>query len=51
VTLVRTPVELSETPAEIRQPAARVGADNDDILLELGFTADEIAAFAGNRVI
>ena len=41
--LVRTPVHLTETPAEIRQPPPRTGEHTQEILCELGFTESEIA--------
>lgn len=40
-----TPVRLSETPGTIRQRAPLVGEHTDEVLQELGFRADDIAAF------
>ncbi|MEL6950063.1 MAG: CoA transferase [Pseudomonadota bacterium] len=41
---IRHPVQFSKTPAETRFDARSVGADTSDILSELGFDDDEIAA-------
>jgi len=40
------PVRFSETPGEAGRPGPRLGADSHDVLLEAGFTDDEIAALA-----
>lgn len=45
------PVRLSATPAEIRHRAPTLGEHTDEVLLELGFTEDEIAAFRLSQVI
>jgi crotonobetainyl-CoA:carnitine CoA-transferase CaiB-like acyl-CoA transferase len=45
------PVQLSATPAEIRHRAPTLGEHTDEVLLSLGFTFDEIAAFRVARVI
>ena len=45
------PVRLSATPAEIRHRAPTLGEHTDEILQELGFSADEIAQFRLARVI
>ncbi len=45
------PVRLSATPAEIRQRAPTLGEHTDEVLQELGFSADEIAQFRLARVI
>ena len=43
--LLRTPINLSKTPGEIRSPPPTVGEHNLEILTELGFTTEEIARF------
>jgi len=38
------PVKLSSTPARLRVPAPALGADNDAVFRELGYSAERIAA-------
>ncbi len=45
------PVQLSATPAEIRHRAPTLGEHTNSVLLELGFTEDEIAAFRAEGVV
>ncbi|MCH2324967.1 MAG: CoA transferase [Pseudomonadales bacterium] len=49
--VMRTPVELSETPGEIRSRAPTLGEHTGQIMEELGYSADEIAAFRENRIV
>jgi crotonobetainyl-CoA:carnitine CoA-transferase CaiB-like acyl-CoA transferase len=42
VTLTDTPFDLSETDAEIREPAPVLGQHNREVLREAGYSADEI---------
>ncbi|HKP86031.1 MAG TPA: CoA transferase [Blastocatellia bacterium] len=51
VPVASAPVRLSETPGEVRRRAPTLGEHTDEVLTELGFTADEIAAFRNERVI
>ena len=51
VPVMRTPVELSETPGEIRSRAPTLGEHTGQIMEELGYSADEIAAFRENRIV
>ena len=44
-------VRLSRSPADVRQAAPKLGEHTDEILSELGFTADRIAAFRSQGVI
>ena len=41
--VMRTPVELSETPGEIRSRAPTLGEHTDKIMGELGYSAEEIS--------
>lgn len=49
--LMRTPVELSETPGEIRFRAPTLGEHTDQIMQELGYSAAEIADLREKRVV
>jgi crotonobetainyl-CoA:carnitine CoA-transferase CaiB-like acyl-CoA transferase len=46
-----SPIQLSETPAGVRQGAPEHGQHNEEILLELGFTWDEIERLKEKRAI
>ena len=45
VPVASTPVRLSETPGEVRRRAPTLSEHTDEVLSELGFTADEITRF------
>ena len=47
----RPAARFDRTPAEVRAMAPFLGADNADILGELGYTADEAAGFAARGVV
>ena len=49
--LARTPVRLSETPAEIRHRAPTLGEHTDAILAEIGYSEGEIVALRQRGVI
>lgn len=49
--LVRIPVDLGETPADIRRAPAQVGEHNAELLAELGFDAEAVAGFVRDEVI
>jgi crotonobetainyl-CoA:carnitine CoA-transferase CaiB-like acyl-CoA transferase len=51
VPIADTPVRLSATPAAIRHRAPTLGEHTDEVLLSLGFTEDEIAAFRLAQII
>jgi crotonobetainyl-CoA:carnitine CoA-transferase CaiB-like acyl-CoA transferase len=51
VPYVRPPVTFSRTPGMIRKGPPRPGEDNDSVLAEAGFSADEIAALRDDGVI
>lgn len=44
------PMIMSETPAVIEKGAPAMGCDTEKVLLEAGYTADEIAAFVQNEI-
>lgn len=49
--LMRTPVELSETPGEIRHRAPTLGEHTDAIMAELGYSPERIAELHESRII
>jgi crotonobetainyl-CoA:carnitine CoA-transferase CaiB-like acyl-CoA transferase len=49
--LMTTPVELSETPGEIRQRPPTLGEHTDQIMAELGYSSAEIAQLHANRIV
>jgi len=49
--VMRTPVELSETPGEIRSRAPTLGEHTDKIMGELGYSAEEISELRDKRVV
>lgn len=51
IPLVRHPVDLSDTPAELSRPAPRLGEHTDEILRELGYEAAAVAAMRIRGVV
>ncbi len=49
--LMRTPVELSDTPGEIRHRAPTLGEHTDQLLRELGYADAEIAELHAGRIV
>ena len=49
--IVQTPVELSETPGEIRHRAPTLGEHTDSIMRELGYQQAEIDELRAQRII
>ena len=48
---VSSPIKYSRTPLYIRSLAPKMGQDTADILLELGYTSDEIRDFKRKGLI
>jgi crotonobetainyl-CoA:carnitine CoA-transferase CaiB-like acyl-CoA transferase len=49
--LIKPPQRLSETPATFRTPAPELGQHNEELLLELGYTREEINRLREQKVI
>lgn len=48
---VGNPVKLSDTPPEYRTPAPGLGQHTEEVLLEVGYSREEIAAFRAEAVV
>ena len=46
-----TPVVFSDNPASIRNTCPELGQHNEEIILEMGYTWDDIAQFKDQGVI
>jgi crotonobetainyl-CoA:carnitine CoA-transferase CaiB-like acyl-CoA transferase len=51
VPLANTAVQLSETPPSIRRRAAVLGEHTEEVLREIGYSGEEIAALRANAVV
>ncbi len=51
IKLVNSPVVFSETPASLRTPAPEVGQDTEEILLDLGYTWEDLTRLKDQKVI
>src|SRR5262249_16826723 len=51
VPLASPAVQLSSTPPSIRMRAPMLGEHTDEVIREIGFSDEEIAAFRSNRVV
>jgi len=49
--LLNSPIQFSETPAEIKSVASPLGTHTEDVLLELGYSWEEMAQFKEQGVI
>jgi crotonobetainyl-CoA:carnitine CoA-transferase CaiB-like acyl-CoA transferase len=44
IRLVASPIKMSGTPVQYRRAPPLLGADTEDVLIELGLSSDDIAA-------
>ncbi len=51
VNMVGFPIHMSETPPSVRMPAPEMGQHTEDVLLELGYTWEDIGRFRDEEVI
>jgi len=51
IEVITNPVKLSKTPATIRMPAPEVGQHTEEVLLEYGYTWEDIARFKEQSII
>jgi crotonobetainyl-CoA:carnitine CoA-transferase CaiB-like acyl-CoA transferase len=51
VSIASPPARLSATPAEVRRRAPLLGEHTDEVLTELGFTAEEVELFRSEKAI
>ena len=51
VGVLRSPIQMSRTPAVAKSPAPTASADTDAVLAELGYSASEIVQLRAERVI
>lgn len=49
--LIKAPLSMSATPADIHSPPPQLGEHTDEILASLDFTPDEISDMRANRVV
>jgi crotonobetainyl-CoA:carnitine CoA-transferase CaiB-like acyl-CoA transferase len=49
--LQRPPVTLSRTPASVRTAAPDIGEHTDEILGELGFSAEDVKGLRADKVV
>lgn len=51
IKVIGIPVKLEKTPGSIRTPAPRLGEHTEEVLLELGYTPEDIERFRAEQVI
>jgi crotonobetainyl-CoA:carnitine CoA-transferase CaiB-like acyl-CoA transferase len=49
--VIANPINLSKTPATIRKPAPELGQHTEEVLLEHGYTWEDITRFKGQGII
>jgi crotonobetainyl-CoA:carnitine CoA-transferase CaiB-like acyl-CoA transferase len=51
IEVVANPINLSETPATLRMPAPEFGQHTEEVLLELGYTWEDIVQLREEEVL
>jgi crotonobetainyl-CoA:carnitine CoA-transferase CaiB-like acyl-CoA transferase len=51
IALVAQPVDMSRTPSQVTVPAPEPGAHSEEILREIGFSAEELAKLRERNVV
>ena len=51
IEVVANPIKLSRTPASIRMPGPEFGQHTEEVLLELGYTWEDITQFKDEKII
>jgi formyl-CoA transferase len=51
IQIVRSPTRLSRTPTALRRPAPKPGTSTEEVLLEHGYTSEEIAELEKNGIV
>jgi len=51
IEIVSNPIKLSKSPVTVRMPAPKLGQHTGEVLLEYGYTPEDIAQFRQQRVI
>ena len=51
IEVIANPIKLTETPSSIRLPAPEFSQHTEEILLELGYTWEDIAKFKEQNTI
>jgi crotonobetainyl-CoA:carnitine CoA-transferase CaiB-like acyl-CoA transferase len=49
--MVGPPIKFSETPSAVQGPSPMLGQHNDEIMAQLGYSPDEIAAYREKGII